>query len=94
MLLAAIDVAGDLEQVGVGLMVAFLLGVVAAAVRLSRRLSNQDRDIAYIKDTLDRQFGTNGFVLKSEVRDLKAGRELDRQRLDEHLAFHATDHNL
>jgi hypothetical protein len=69
-------------------------GVILAAIfryerRLTRRLDKQDADVDMLKKTLERQFGTNGFVLHEKVRTLTASIELERNRLDQHLTTHA-----
>ena len=57
--------------------------------RLIRRLDKQDGDIANVATSLDKQFGTNGFVLKNEIRGLRADVNRQTVRLDEHLADHS-----
>ena len=69
-------------------------GIILAAIfryerRLTRRLDKQDADVEQLKNTLTRQFGTNGFVLHEKVRALTTSIETDRQRFDQHLTNHA-----
>ena len=56
---------------------------------LTRRLDKQDADVEMLKNTLTRQFGTNGFVLHEKVRALTTSLEAERQRFDQHLTNHA-----
>ena len=56
---------------------------------LTRRLDKQDADVEMLKNTLTRQFGTNGFVLHEKVRALNTSLETERQRFDQHLTNHA-----
>ena len=69
-------------------------GIILAAIfryerRLTRRLDKQDADVELLKHTLERQFGTNGFVLHEKVRALTTSIDLERNRLDQHLTMHA-----
>jgi membrane protein implicated in regulation of membrane protease activity len=69
-------------------------GVVLIAIfryerRLQRRLDKQDTNIEQLTKTLERQFGTNGFVLHERVRSLTELTHVERARLDQHLAAHA-----
>ena len=67
-----------------------LIGVlVRYERRLTRRLDKQDADVEQLKNTLSRQFGTNGFVLHEKVRALSTSIEAERQRFDQHLINHA-----
>jgi len=68
-------------------------GVVIVAIwrwekKLSSRLDKQDINIEQITKTLERQFGTNGFVLHEKVRALAANSDFERARLDTHLNHH------
>jgi hypothetical protein len=68
-------------------------GVVIVAIwrwekKLSSRLDKQDINIEQITKTLERQFGTNGFVLHEKVRALAANSDFERARLDTHLNQH------
>ena len=56
--------------------------------KLSSRLDKQDTNIEHINKTLERQFGTNGFVLHEKVRALTANSDFERARLDTHLNQH------
>lgn len=69
-------------------------GIILATIfryerRLQRRLDKQDTNIEQLTHTLERQFGTNGFVLHERVRALTMMTETERQRLDHHLNMHA-----
>ena len=69
-------------------------GIILVAIfryerRLQRRLDKQDTNIEQLTRTLERQFGTNGFVLHERVRALTAISEAERVRLDHHLNMHA-----
>ena len=69
------------------------VGVVFIAIwrwekKLSSRLDKQDINIEQITKTLERQFGTNGFVLHEKVRALAANSDFERARLDTHLNRH------
>lgn len=68
-------------------------GVIIVAIwrwekKLSSRLDKQDINIEQITKTLERQFGTNGFVLHEKVRALAANSDFERARLDTHLNRH------
>lgn len=68
-------------------------GVIIVAIwrwekKLSSRLDKQDINIEQITKTLERQFGTNGFVLHEKVRALAANSDFERARLDSHLNQH------
>ena len=70
-----------------------VLGAILTALfhyerRLIRRLDKQDSDIERVSETLDRQFGTNGFVLHEKIKTLEASYGSERQRLDDHLETH------
>lgn len=86
---AAVDLAGDVEQIVVGLVVALLIAAIAYGARVIRRLNQQDTEVAAIKTMLTRQFGTNGFVLKNEVQNLREDLAAERRRFDGHLEDHA-----
>ena len=76
-------------------------GIILAAIfryerRLTRRLDKQDADSAHLRDTLERQFGNNGFRLSESMKGLsqsvkriEASAEIERARLDNHLNMHA-----
>ena len=57
--------------------------------RLTHRLDRQDADVAQLRSTLERQFGTNGFRLSSSVQRLEALLDNQTRRLDTHLQTHS-----
>lgn len=95
-ILLAVDVQGDVEALVVALLGAFLIAVAGGFWRLIVRLNKQDALLAANKDTLQRmesnltrQFGTNGFVLKDQMKGLRDDLNRERGRLDDHLESHA-----
>jgi hypothetical protein len=73
-------------------------GIVLVAIfryerRLQRRLDKQDNDVAHLRETLDRQFGTNGFRLSESIRRLEVTLDKETQRIDQHLMMHAEGNN-
>lgn len=91
-----VDVAGDLEQVVVGLVIALLVAVATGLWRLFRRLDRQDEEqraqrrvLIDLKADLDRQFGGNSGGLREAVNALQLGQKAITDRFDRHLEQHA-----
>jgi len=95
--LLAVDLAGDLEQIAVGVAIALVVACVAGFWRLIIRLNKQDAVMAANKDVLldlkaqlAREFGGNSGGIREAINGLKNAQAADTKRLDEHLEAHAT----
>lgn len=84
------NLLADIEQVTILISAAVVIGTLTAGARLFGRLGEQDVEIAYIRQKLDSQFGTNGFVLKNQVGNLDGEIKSISARLNSHIDLHAS----